>query len=48
LNHITPVETMWDAADEREQVEAEWGGARSRMSIIGQALFSAVFSGMWL
>jgi hypothetical protein len=39
---------MWDAADERDQVEAEWGSARSRMSIIGQALFSSVFSGMWL
>jgi hypothetical protein len=39
---------MWDAADERDQVEVEWGGARLRISIIGQALFSSVFSGMWL
>jgi hypothetical protein len=34
---------MWDAAGECDQVQAEWGGARLRISITAEAFFLQYF-----
>jgi hypothetical protein len=34
---------MWDAAGERDQVQAEWGGARLRISMTAEAFFLQYF-----
>jgi hypothetical protein len=43
LNRIALVDAMWDAAGERDQVRAEWGGARLRISITGASVFFQYF-----